>query len=398
MGPGVPIHSDESLHPTSDALWATMPWRILPIIFGAGLPFPGCFLDREDTASLQSWRRLDEWPTDWECHGNCSERDGDWGKGLMAILQIGLVGCGARGRKHAEVLCEFEDVELAAVCDVIRVTRDSLADEFDVSSRYSDVGLMLETESLDAVFVATPAHLNAPTALRCLSLGIDTLLEKPPGLTLEETIDLRDAAARAGARGMVGWNRRFHPMIVNAREMVEAQGPVTQLVGEFHKSITRYIELGCYPEELLDNLFLETPIHALDIVRVIAGAEVREVHSVVRRSISNYKDVYAALILFETGCVAQLSANYTTDARLERYEIHGRQISVYLEGISQGTAVHQGERRELFVPSSNGTKEQARYFLDCIKADSPISLPAANLDEAVRTMQLAQRILSGLKS
>ena len=316
----------------------------------------------------------------------------------MAILRIGLVGCGARGRKHAEVLCEFEDVELVAVCDVIRVIRDSLADDFGVSSRYSDVGLMLDKESLDAVFVATPAHLNAPTALRCLSRGIDTLLEKPPGLRLEETIDLRDAAARAGARGMVGWNRRFHPMIVNAREMVEAQGPVTQLVGEFHKSITRYIELGCYPEELLDNLFLETPIHALDIVRVIAGAEVREVHSVVRRSVSNYKDVYAALILFENGCVGQLSANYTTDARLERYEIHGRHISVYLEGISQGTAVYQGERRELFVPNSNGTKEQARYFLDCIKGDSPISLPAANLDEAVRTMQLAQRILSGLNS
>ena len=120
-------------------------------------------------------------------------------------------------------------------------------------------------------------------------------------------------------------------------------------------------------------------------------------HSVVRRTISNYKDVHAALILFENGCVAQFIANYTTNARLERYEIHGRDISAYLEGVSHGTVFCDGEQHKLSSTGTNGTEEQARYFLDCIKSDRAVSLPAANLDEAVKTMELAETILLGLR-
>ena len=38
-----------------------------------------------------------------------------------------------------------------------------------------------------------------------------------------------------------------------------------------------------------------------------------------------------------------------------------------------------------------------RYFLDCIVDDRPVSLPAAMLDESVKTMELAEAILAGLR-
>jgi predicted dehydrogenase len=107
--------------------------------------------------------------------------------------------------------------------------------------------------------------------------------------------------------------------------------------------------------------------------------------------------VYAALVLFENGCVAQLTANYTTGARLERYEIHGHGISAYLEGVSQGTILSQGERRELSVAGDGGMYAQTRFFLDCVKEDRPIGLPAANLDEAIKTMALAEAILNSIR-
>ena len=68
---------------------------------------------------------------------------------------------------------------------------------------------MLDAEELAAAIVATPAHLNAEAALPCLERGIDTLLEKPPGMSLDQTRALKGAAEASGARGMVGWNRRF---------------------------------------------------------------------------------------------------------------------------------------------------------------------------------------------
>ena len=313
----------------------------------------------------------------------------------MSKLQVAVIGCGGRGRGHLKILSEFDDTALVAVCDPVEAARNNAAEMFNVPNRYESIEALLDSETLDAIFVATPAHLNGEAALPCFERGVHTLLEKPPGMSVAETVALRSAAERTGAKGMVGWNRRFHPIIVEAKRQVTARGPVTQIVGEFHKSITRLT--GRFPEHLMDNMFLETPIHALDTIRAVAEADVQEVHSVVQRAISDYKDVHAALILFDNGCVAQHIANYTTDARLERYEIHGRDISAYLEGVSQGTVFCDGTQHKLTEAGTGGTVEQNRYFLDCVKSDTPVSFPAANLDEAVKTMQLAEAILNGLR-
>ena len=148
---------------------------------------------------------------------------------------------------------------------------------------------MLDAETLDAAVVSTPPHLNAVAALPCLRRGVSTMLEKPPGLSTAETEELRDAAAASGALGMVAWNRRFHPMVVAAREMVEERGPIAQIVGEFHKSITHIAEWERYTPEVMDNMLYETPIHAFDLVRSLAASEVTQVHSVVQRRFSIYK-------------------------------------------------------------------------------------------------------------
>ena len=313
----------------------------------------------------------------------------------MSKLQVAVIGCGGRGRGHMKILSEFDDTALVAVCDPVEEARNTAAGMFNVPNRYESIEALLDGETLDVIFVATPAHLNGEAALPCFERGVHTLLEKPPGMSVAETVALRSAAEQTGAKGMVGWNRRFHPIIVEAKRQVTARGPVTQIVGEFHKSITRLT--GRFPEHLMDNMFLETPIHALDTIRAVAEADVQEVHSVVQRAISDYKDVHAALILFDNGCVAQHIANYTTDARLERYEIHGRDISAYLEGVSQGTVFCDGTQHKLTEAGTGGTVEQNRYFLDCVKSDTPVSFPAANLDEAVKTMQLAEAILNGLR-
>ncbi len=312
----------------------------------------------------------------------------------MSRLRVAVVGCGGRGRGprgHLAYLKTLEDVEIAAVCDVSESARDAAGDQYGVARRYATVEELLDAERLDAVFITPTAHLNAQLALPCLERGVNTLLEKPPGMTATETKQLRDAAVRTGAKAMVGWNRRFHPIITQARKMVEERGPVVQIVGEFHQNM----ESGPLPEVVLERVLLESPIHALDLIVAMAGSEVVEVHSAIRRAFARYNDVHGAQIVFANGCLAHFIANYTTDARLERYEIHGRGISAYLEGVRQGVVVFDGERHELTRSGSSGTLEQDRYFLDCVKYDTPVSLPAANLDEAVKTMEVADAILSG---
>lgn len=317
----------------------------------------------------------------------------------MSKLRVGFVGCGGRNRRgHMSIMSAFDDIEMAAVCDPVAEAMDGAGEQYGISARFESVEAMLDGADLDAVVVATPTHLNAVAAQPCLERGIDTLLEKPPGMTFSETLALRDAANRTGAKGMVGFQRRFHPMVTRAREMIAERGLVTQIVGEFHQSMTREVESGVHHESVLENVIMETPIHAIDLVRAVAGSDVVEVHAVVRKAISKYNDVHAALVLFENGCVAQIVANYTTDARLQRYEFHGRDISAYLEGISEGVLVYDGKRESLQDPrGTGGGYELDRHFIDCVKEDRPISPPACDLDGAVKTMELTEAIVAGLR-
>ena len=105
-------------------------------------------------------------------------------------------------------------------------------------------------------------------------------------MNVAETVSLLDSAERTGAKAMVGWNHRFHPLVVKARHLVEERGPIVQLVGEFHKSMSNLEQSGRFPASLMDNMLLESPIHTVDLIRALAGSEVVEVHSVVRRVFS----------------------------------------------------------------------------------------------------------------
>jgi len=168
-----------------------------------------------------------------------------------------------------------------------------------------------------------------------------------------------------------------------------------QLVGEFHKNIHTFVDGSRFPEIIKQRVLFESPIHAIDLVRWLASSEVAQVHSVVGKRVTDYNDLHAALVTFENGCVAQIGANLTGSARLERYEIHGHGVSAYLEGVNTGKVITAEGTMELDCDAAQGTRLKDQFFLDCIRDNRPVDLPAANLDEAVKTMKLAEAVYSG---
>jgi predicted dehydrogenase len=309
----------------------------------------------------------------------------------MSELKVGIVGCGARGRGHTRHIAGLDRVRLEAVCDPVAATRGAVAAEFGIPHQYAEPRQMLAAGQLDAVVVSVPAQLNFAAALVCLEAGVDTLVEKPPGLRVAETRQLQAAAERSGARCMVGWNRRFNSLIVEARRRIAERGPLVTVVGEFHKNLVQIEAEGKIAEPVLARFLYETPIHSIDCVRALAGSPVSEVHALSRSAVSRHRDAFGALIQFENGCIAHLIANMTSGARLERYELHGAGISAYLEGVRQGHVVEDGEVTTL-TGKGDSTLDQDRFFLDCVRDGRPIAAPACDLHGAVATMELAARI------
>ena len=90
----------------------------------------------------------------------------------MANLNVCVIGCGSRGRGHMQILSEFDDTRLVAVCDPAENARNNAGKLFNIPNRYDNIEELLDNETLDAAFVATPAHLNGEAALPCKSTGM----------------------------------------------------------------------------------------------------------------------------------------------------------------------------------------------------------------------------------
>jgi predicted dehydrogenase len=324
-------------------------------------------------------------------------------------LRIGVIGAGriAAG-SHLPCLVRFPDVELV-LCEVDEARLATVAAQFGITQTYSDHRELIERERLDAAFVLTPPPVTYGVAKDTLAAGVPTLMEKPPGMATAETRDLRDTARTNGTFGIVAVNRRFQPMLNEARRMVERDGPIATIVSEFyHYSMALYRQLGS-SEQTLANIITPGAIHSIDLVRYLGG-DVAAVHASADAYFDRHPDSFTALIRFQGGANALLNYNLTSPVRIEKVSFHGRQASAFLVGLAESCVVHQGDltfdlrniRRHdpsspewsdrPYNPVINGWWDQARFFVDCVKEGREPTFPASNLEDAVKTMELIDLI------
>jgi predicted dehydrogenase len=134
-------------------------------------------------------------------------------------MNIVIVGCGLIGHKRAAVLGSHR---LVAAVDADIEKAAALAALNPGAVALTDWRVAVDREDVDAVFVATPHNLLAPVAMAAIEAGKHVLLEKPAARTAAELAPLADAARRKNVIVKVGFNHRFHPAFVSAREYVDA--------------------------------------------------------------------------------------------------------------------------------------------------------------------------------
>ena len=331
---------------------------------------------------------------------------------MVDRVKIGMIGAGSFANTvHYPSLSEFEDVEIKAVCDLDENRLVQTSEKFDVEETYSDYKQMLQETDLDAVYaVMFPVPIRyykhaeplVDVVTYCLRRKKDVFVEKPPGVTAKETMKMAKEAVANDCRTMVGFNRRFIPIARETKKIVEEKGAITHCSATYHKNLIGQPRA----EGVLDHLTADV-IHAVDALRWMGGSEVRRIASHVDKLYSDSINTYNALIIFENGVIAHLNSCFTAGARIHRFEMHAKGISGYVnlpQEVSGQEAViirdNQPYEKAQIINSKKivgseefhkcyGYYQEDRHFVDCIKEDEE---PEANLKDAVKTMQLIERI------
>ena len=120
--------------------------------------------------------------------------------------------------RHYPSLAERPDVEMAALCDLDAAKLKQTADKFGIPKRYADYRAMLDEVKPDAVYCLMPPHQLFDVCVDVLKRKHNLFVEKPLAVNSFQARMLAHHAKENGCLTMVGFNRRFAPLVVEAEE------------------------------------------------------------------------------------------------------------------------------------------------------------------------------------
>ncbi len=269
-------------------------------------------------------------------------------------VRLAVVGAGVMGANHARVASRTNGVDLVAIVDTDRVRSNAIADATGARA-YSSVDELISLGQVDAVVVATPTAFHYEIAGRCLDAGLHVLVEKPIATTPAEGNDLARRAERAGVVLSVGHIERFNPAV---RELRRAS------LRPIHIELVR---VGPFTPRISDNVVIDLMIHDLDLARVLAKGEVVDLQSIHQSTRTEGPDMAIALLTFDNGVTASITASRIGQQKLRRITITEDDAVLAGDLIRQDVMVHRMQHVEFVSDSGAGIRQSGMVEIPFIE-------------------------------
>jgi len=305
-------------------------------------------------------------------------------------LHVGVIGVGSMGKNHARVYGGLPAANLVGVFDVEEDRATAVASEYGASP----MGLEDLLASVDAVSIAVPTAYHHDVATRCIDAGVAMLIEKPIVEDPEIGRKLQSEARAAGVPIQVGHIERFNPAVRTLEELIDDLSIV---------SISTK-RLGPPPErEIGDSAVLDLMIHDVDVVLSLLDAE----PTAIRSSGVNGNRHAAALLEFDSGTMASLTASRLTQRKVRTLEVIAEECLVELDYIDQSIEIHRQSipeyvanngdirfRHESLIERPHISNEEPlraelASFIEAVASNEP---PQVTIGDGITALEIAQRI------
>ena len=282
-------------------------------------------------------------------------------------IRWGVIGSGgiARRRTIPEGIVPAANAELAVVFDVNARANREVARQFNAQAAGS-IRELLDAD-IDAVYIATPAHLHAEQAGQAAGAGKHVFCEKPLGLTVADAKRMLGACCKAKVKLGTAFMMRFHSQHQAALELIRK--------GKLGKLVYARAQLSCwYPP--MSGAWRQNPKlggggslidmggHCLDLLEMFFGP-IEAVSCRTQRLVHRYASEDSAVVLasFKNGALATVDTCFCIpdNSSKNRLELYGSKGSLLAQGtIGQGeagemTALLKGEDRSYDAQQTRAT-------------------------------------------
>ena len=312
-------------------------------------------------------------------------------------LSVGFIGAGNYASSMLlPHLARMGNVRLAHVATNRSLSAANARRRFGFAAASTTADAVLEDGSLDAIFIVTRHHTHADLVCRALQTGRSVFVEKPLALTSEQLQQIIETVISTGNdRLMVGFNRRFAPLLVQMRSRF---GPSAA------GSVTRYLinagrldaESWYRNEELGGSRFAGEGGHFIDTLSWWCGAPAEEVYAVRGAEPGDLQ----ATVRFQNGSTGVITYVSTGNPRFpkETMDAAAAGRSARLDNFRQA-AVWAGRHRSVLRSrggQDKGQQAELAGFVEAARTGSPMPIAFDSLVATTSaTIATGQSLLSG---
>jgi len=266
-------------------------------------------------------------------------------------ISVGLLGAGvfATGTLVPALKASI-GTTLVAVCAATGAHAKHTASKFGFRDCTTDESQVTGNPDVNTVLVATRHHLHARQVLAALEAGKHVFCEKPLCLTEAELRSIIRAylgippSARPAL--MVGFNRRFAPMIMRMKSFL---APISEPLALHYRVNAGYLPPDHWvnDREQGGGRILGEVCHFVDLLMFLAGSPIAEVEARAVGNAGRYSgDNVLVSLRFANGCEGTISylANGDRSFSKERIEVFGGGVVAVLEDFRRLELVRDGRK------------------------------------------------------
>jgi myo-inositol 2-dehydrogenase/D-chiro-inositol 1-dehydrogenase len=286
-------------------------------------------------------------------------------------VQIGLIGAGVMGHIHARCISSHMDrATLVAVADLDLGKASGCAEEFGVSRAYAGYREMVADPSIGAVVICTPGNTHAEIIEAAANAGKHIFCEKPIDWDLAAVDRALKAVEHAGVKLQVGFQRRFDAAFQRVREVV-----VSGAIGRPHilRLISRDPTSPYAGPKDEGDLYFDSTIHDLDMVRFLTGEEVESVVSfgaamgLAEEGAGDDPDTAVTLLRLTSGAIASIDNSRRSSLYDQRAEVFGPGGVVCIENRPAGAQPETEDDAPFFAQRYRDSYvAEMRAFVECV--------------------------------
>jgi predicted dehydrogenase/threonine dehydrogenase-like Zn-dependent dehydrogenase len=312
---------------------------------------------------------------------------------------ISVVGTGGMVRNvHLPNLKKIPSFRINGLMSVSGANNPNLAKRYGARYVTSEYDEILGDPALDCVLIASRHHLHAPMVIEAIEQGKHVFVEKPLALTYEECNRIAETWKRKPVKLMVGFNRRFSPLIRRAKDMV-AEDSAPKIVS-YRVNATQLP-----PDNWMNSLdeggglLLGEGCHFFDLFRFLLDEEPTEIFASALSGDDNSSAPFANAIVtvhFMGGSIASLVYTTKGNSRLpkERLEIFSGGTAIVVDDFRSMDVFGHRTFHKRYRHPQKGLYEEMLAFLNYLHEDDS-SVPT--VDDGIRATQCALKAMESIR-